>query len=85
MENNSNVPNRGLSFSSILFLIFLVLKLTNVIDWSWWWVTSPLWIPIIIFFVVVSGVYAFYKILGYYSKNKMKNFGSKIRKYLDAK
>ena len=80
MENNSNVSNRGLSFSSVLFLVFLVLKLTNVIDWSWWWVTSPLWIRIIIFFVFVGGMYAFYKILGYYSKNKMENFGSKIRK-----
>lgn len=27
-----------------LFLIFLVLKLCKVIDWSWWWVTAPLWI-----------------------------------------
>ena len=26
-----------------LFIIFLILKLTNVIDWSWWWVTAPLW------------------------------------------
>ena len=85
MENNSNVSNRGLSFSSVLFLVFLVLKLTNVIDWSWWWVTAPLWVPIIIFFVFVSGLYSFYKILGYYSKNKMKIFGFKIRKYLDAK
>ena len=41
--------------------------LIGLIDWSWWLVTSPLWIPIIIFFVVVSGVYAFYKILGYYN------------------
>jgi len=29
----------------ILFVVFLVLKLTKVIGWSWWWVTSPLWIP----------------------------------------
>lgn len=28
-----------------LFLVFLVLKLTDHIDWSWWWVTAPLWIP----------------------------------------
>jgi len=28
-----------------LFLIFLVLKLCKVIDWSWWWVTCPLWGP----------------------------------------
>ena len=25
--------------------MFLVLKLTDVIDWSWWWVTAPLWVP----------------------------------------
>lgn len=35
-----------ISYSTILFTIFLILKLTNNIDWSWWWVTSPLWIPI---------------------------------------
>ena len=29
----------------ILFIVFLVLKLTGTINWSWWWVTSPLWIP----------------------------------------
>lgn len=29
----------------ITFIVFLVLKLTGVIGWSWWWVTSPLWIP----------------------------------------
>ena len=28
----------------LIFLVFLVLKLTGVIDWSWWWVTSPLWL-----------------------------------------
>lgn len=34
----------GVGFSGLLFLVFLVLKLTGVIDWSWWLVTSPLWI-----------------------------------------
>ncbi len=28
-----------------MFLVFLVLKLTKVIAWSWWWVTAPLWVP----------------------------------------
>ena len=41
MENKTN---SGLSITLILFIVFLVLKLTNNIDWSWWWVTSPLWI-----------------------------------------
>jgi len=29
-----------------IFIIFLILKLTHTISWSWWWVTSPVWIPI---------------------------------------
>lgn len=33
---------------NILFLIFLVLKLTHNIDWSWWWVTSPNWISFLV-------------------------------------
>jgi hypothetical protein len=33
----------GISFLSLLFLLFLGLKLTGVISWSWWYVTMPLW------------------------------------------
>lgn len=44
MKNN-NVTSNGIGFGSILFIVFLVLKLCNVINWSWWWVTAPLWIP----------------------------------------
>jgi membrane protein YdbS with pleckstrin-like domain len=43
----------GVSLGTVLFLIFLVLKLTNVIDWSWWWVTSPLWISVVIYIILV--------------------------------
>jgi hypothetical protein len=32
----------------VLFIVFLILKLTATIAWSWWWVTSPLWIAAII-------------------------------------
>lgn len=48
MANTSNNSSNGLGLGTILFLIFMVLKLTHVIDWSWWWVTAPLWIPILI-------------------------------------
>jgi len=34
-----------MSFTSALALLFIGLKLGEVIDWSWWWVLSPLWIP----------------------------------------
>ena len=45
----------GLGLGTILFLIFLVLKLTgigSVVNWSWWLVTSPLWVPLI--FLLIS-------------------------------
>jgi len=51
MSNTSN-SSSGLGLGTVLFLIFMVLKLTNYIDWSWWWVTSPLWIPIAIIGIV---------------------------------
>ena len=34
----------GIGFTGFLTLIFVTLKLTGVIAWSWWWVLSPLWI-----------------------------------------
>jgi len=41
-----------------LFLVFLVLKLTGVIAWSWWWVTAPLWGPFALVAVIGGGVVA---------------------------
>ena len=45
VEESTNRSN-GLGIGMVLFIVFLVLKLTGTIDWSWWWVTSPLWIPL---------------------------------------
>ncbi len=41
MSDNKN--SGGIGFFGLMFLIFMTLKLTKVIDWSWWWVTAPLW------------------------------------------
>ena len=41
----------GIGFGGLLTIVFIVLKLTKYIDWSWWWVLSPIWIPIILFVV----------------------------------
>jgi hypothetical protein len=38
----------GIGFPSALFLVFLTLKLTETIDWSWWWITCPLWADFIL-------------------------------------
>lgn len=44
MENNKS--NGGIGFCGVLTIVFIVLKLCNVIDWSWWWVLSPMLISI---------------------------------------
>lgn len=50
MKENNN--NGGLSFSSVLTLIFIVLKLTGFIDWSWLWVLAPTWISLLLVIVI---------------------------------
>ena len=36
----------GMKFCDVLLIVFIVLKLCKVINWSWWWVLSPFWIPL---------------------------------------
>jgi len=44
MENNNrNVSNIGI-FCSFLAIAFIVLRLADIIDWSWWWVLAPIWV-----------------------------------------
>lgn len=44
----------GIGLAGATFIVFLTLKLTHVIDWSWWWVTSPLWLPTV-FLLLLAG------------------------------
>jgi hypothetical protein len=51
-----NKGSKGLGLGTILFLIFLTLKLGGwgvVATWSWWWVFSPLWVPICLLGIVI--------------------------------
>jgi hypothetical protein len=53
--SDNNSKSNGLSIGTVLFLIFLTLKLADVgavANWSWWWVCSPIWIPIVGLIVV---------------------------------
>lgn len=51
-RNKTNIAT-GLSFTDLLAIVFIVLKLTKVITWSWWWVLSPLWIPLAVGLVLI--------------------------------
>lgn len=61
MKQKTQTVVRGSSTTSLLLVAFIVLKLTHVIDWSWWWVLSPLWIPLalIVALLLFSGVCIF--------------------------
>jgi len=48
------MTDSGIGLGSLLFVVFLVLKLVGVITWSWWWVTSPLWIWIPLFAILLA-------------------------------
>lgn len=47
------VNNNGIGFVGLLQIVFVVLKLTNIISWSWWWVLSPLWISILLILITI--------------------------------
>ena len=47
-ENNNNAKSGGVGFCGLLAIVFIVLKLCGVITWSWLWVLSPLWIPMVL-------------------------------------
>lgn len=51
-SGSAAVGGAGIGLPGLLFVTFLVLKLTGVIDWSWWWVTAPLWISAAVFVVI---------------------------------
>lgn len=53
MSNQSSHNCFGVGFSGLLAIAFIVLKLTDVIAWSWLWVLSPLWIPAAFILAVV--------------------------------
>lgn len=60
-ENKAAVTINLGGFSTLLVLLFIALKLTHYIDWSWLWVLSPFWIPFAIF---IGGFAIFFLFLG---------------------
>jgi hypothetical protein len=58
MSSSSSTSSGGLSFTGALTILFIGLKLGNVIHWSWWWVLSPIWISlsIILFILLIVAI-----------------------------
>jgi len=45
----------GITFASVLGIVFIVLKLVGVITWSWWWVLAPFWTPLALAVLLIGG------------------------------
>ena len=70
INNTTTSTNQasGISFASLLAILFIGLKLTGVINWSWLWVLSPIWIPISIVLAIVITILAFAVLVSFFSK-----------------
>ena len=66
----------------LITLILVILKLTGVIDWSWVWVTSPIWIPIALLFFILAVALSVVLILFAMGvdRDKIKNGLNKLKK-----
>lgn len=58
MSEKSSSSSSGIGFVGLLTIVFITLKLCRVIDWSWWWVLSPIWIAAITIPVAILVVMA---------------------------
>ncbi len=61
-NQTSSAATGGIGFTGLLAVAFIVLKLTGVISWSWWWVLAPLWLPIIVGLVLIAVSLVYLKI-----------------------
>ena len=72
-DNKGNVAGGSISigggFTGLLTIVFIVLKLCGVIDWSWVWVLSPLWISVALFLVITIIVLIVVAIINRYKTN----------------
>ena len=61
MNDSSN--SSGIGFSGLLAVLFIGLKLTHIINWSWWWVLAPIWIGagfvlLVLFIILLIAIFA---------------------------
>lgn len=62
MKNNSSSARSGsIGFWGILQIVFIVLKLTHVIDWPWVWVLAPAWIGLVLSLVVLIPLFVIWR------------------------
>lgn len=87
MSKSSSSSSSGISFLGLLGIVFIVLKLVGVIDWSWWYVTMPLWGGVAVLLIILV-IYVGYLIFNSFApkndKHKpMNTFTQRLQAKLD--
>lgn len=59
MSDSSSSSSGGIGFGGLLTIVFIILKLTHVIDWKWIWVLSPIWISFLLIIVIFGLLLSF--------------------------
>ena len=68
-DSEKNIKSGGIGFFGLLTVLFIGLKLTNYINWAWYWVLGPLWIPTALTLSVAGTLFAIVGI--FYVTNKI--------------
>lgn len=79
--SDSKSSSGGIGFCGLLTIVFITLKLCKLIDWSWWWVLAPTWIPIAIALLILPFI-IYFKIKERKERHKITPFKSKWQERL---
>ena len=62
-DNNNSSSSSGIGILGLLGVAFVVLKLTKVIDWSWWWITLPFWggFALVLIILIIIGLFYIFR------------------------
>jgi hypothetical protein len=70
MSKQNTQTSGGIGFFGLLGIVFIVLKLTGVIDWSWWWVTAPLWGGVALVIAVVVLIFGGAFVIDFFDRGR---------------
>ena len=71
MSNNKS-SSSGIGIFTVVGIVFVILKLVGVIDWSWLWVLAPFWISIAFYVLLIGGVFLFFLAIELNKERKYK-------------
>ena len=70
--SDSKSSSGGIGFVGLLTIVFITLKLCGVINWSWWWVLSPVWITIVAIVLFIALAAAVFYIVAQSEKGRRR-------------